>query len=148
MNSNNAVSNSKKTSEIVKSENKEIGKIPYLRKRKWCKIPTDEDEDFNCQVYHVSLLLMKAMNILKKILNSFMQNYLFLIIIFHCNRLQNDYVLQKLLKNSALHSALQHDQIAEGIAEERLIEDEANEIAKQASDYLKLTKRYIVNLVF
>uniref|UniRef100_A0A914DQK6 DNA repair and recombination protein RAD54-like n=1 Tax=Acrobeloides nanus TaxID=290746 RepID=A0A914DQK6_9BILA len=60
------------------------------------------------------------------------------------NKEQDDYVLSKLLKNTGVHSALRHDQIVAGgagAADFQLIEDEADSVAKRASDVLKRSKR-------
>ncbi|MCP9264891.1 DNA excision repair protein ERCC-6 [Dirofilaria immitis] len=57
---------------------------------------------------------------------------------------QDDYVLRKLLTNAGIISALQHDQIfAEGIADEQLIEDEANAVAAKAAASVRRSRRVL-----
>lgn len=54
-------------------------------------------------------------------------------------------MLSKLLKNTTVHSALRHDQIVAGgagSADLQLIEDEADAVAKRASEVLKRSKRF------
>ncbi|KAL3990897.1 SNF2 N-terminal domain family protein [Acanthocheilonema viteae] len=55
---------------------------------------------------------------------------------------QNDYVLGKLLANTGIISALQHDQIfLASIADEQLIEDEANAVAAKAAASVRRSRR-------
>ncbi|CAG9540188.1 unnamed protein product [Cercopithifilaria johnstoni] len=55
---------------------------------------------------------------------------------------QDDYVLGKLLTNAGIISALQHDQIfMAGIADEQLIEDEANAVAAKAAASVRRSRR-------
>uniref|UniRef100_A0A0R3S1B2 DNA repair and recombination protein RAD54-like n=1 Tax=Elaeophora elaphi TaxID=1147741 RepID=A0A0R3S1B2_9BILA len=57
---------------------------------------------------------------------------------------QDDYVLGKLLKNAGIISALQHDQIfGTGIADEQLIEDEANAVAAKAAASVRRSRRIL-----
>ncbi|VDN39073.1 unnamed protein product [Gongylonema pulchrum] len=54
---------------------------------------------------------------------------------------QDDYVLSKLLRNAGVISALQHDQIFSGsIADDQLIEDEANAVAAEAAASLRRSR--------
>ncbi|EFO25268.2 hypothetical protein LOAG_03215 [Loa loa] len=57
---------------------------------------------------------------------------------------QDDYVLKKLLTNAGIISALQHDEIfATGIADEQLIEDEANAVAAKAAASVRHSRRIL-----
>ena len=56
--------------------------------------------------------------------------------------------MSRLLKKTSVHSALRHDQIVAGgtnSADIQLIEDEADAVAKRASDVLKRSKRWVKN---
>lgn len=56
---------------------------------------------------------------------------------------QDDYVLGKLLANAGIISALQHDQIFVGdVADEQLIEDEANAVAAKAAASVRRSRRF------
>ena len=56
---------------------------------------------------------------------------------------QDDYVLQSLLKNSGVNSALGHDEIIGScsMADIDLVEAEASTVAKRASEILKNSKK-------
>uniref|UniRef100_A0A7E4VM44 DNA repair and recombination protein RAD54-like n=1 Tax=Panagrellus redivivus TaxID=6233 RepID=A0A7E4VM44_PANRE len=59
------------------------------------------------------------------------------------NKEQDDYVLGSLLRYTGVHSALRHDEIMSEntTADVQLIEDEAEAVAKRASDVLKQSRR-------
>lgn len=52
-------------------------------------------------------------------------------------------MLRKLLSNAGVISALQHDQIFSGsVADDQLIEDEANAVAAKAAASLRRSRRF------
>eukprot|EP00106_Octopus_bimaculoides_P007516 XP_014774958.1 PREDICTED: DNA excision repair protein ERCC-6-like [Octopus bimaculoides] len=58
------------------------------------------------------------------------------------NNMMDDYVLQKLFKKSGVHSALKHDTVMDSSqADYLLVESEANRVAKQAMNALKLSRQ-------
>ncbi|GAB1600830.1 SWI/SNF-related matrix-associated actin-dependent regulator of chromatin subfamily A member 5-like isoform X1 [Argonauta hians] len=58
------------------------------------------------------------------------------------NSIMDDYVLQKLFKKSGVHSALKHDSVMDSSqADYLLVESEANQVAKQAMNALKVSRQ-------
>lgn len=55
----------------------------------------------------------------------------------------DDRILQALFSSTGVHSALQHESIVNSASESKLIEKEANLVAKQAVEALKLSRRRV-----